>query len=536
MIPPTILQLLLQSAPPNTVRGVTSDAEFVTILAESASFRRSSPPVESDVMSVSNSWNATLLPDPLPPMPASDAANQTGAASGMVVVPQSGAALPFPSAPPDDGLGDATVKGGALHATQPEISIPQSSADQPDRPLAPLLTIAAMAFADHPAAPAHGMVTQTPISTETPTLTSTNPVPIAHMMGANHVDDPQEMPEMVTNSAEKTISQSTETSRPTGQDTPSRPFSNAPFPTPDTDRNPESGQDKPPKTDQPSDQQNSAAVLRPAVPVALARDALSRMERPDGDTSFPIGDSGGPTRVRKTLDQHLAPSNPQLTAPPLRERQSPAFMPQPIVIHRNETAPDQPQPGMGPVHDQMMPAELLFKNVTNIAEKGSPSIQQPPEQTLFPLADAPTSRSLSSGIETPAHRPVTPATLPAEIVHLVKSAPDGPVILTLTPEDLGTLRFQVTQTDQGMHIHLVAENPDMIDLLRRQGDQLLGDLRQAGFPDASLSFSGDGAKDAPGQRAAQPAPSDRHGIAPQQDIPQPLLRPTIMSGALDLRL
>lgn len=182
------------------------------------------------------------------------------------------------------------------------------------------------------------------------------------------------------------------------------------------------------------------------------------------------------------------------------------------------------------------PAERLITKPTESADV-RPIALLPAIEAALPLQiEAAAPRPSSPGVENMVARPVTPAAVPGEILQLVKAAPDGPVTLILSPEDLGKLRFQVIQTDQGMHIHLSVENPEMLDLLRRQGDQLLVDLRQGGFVDASLSFSGDGANGTAGQRNPQSAPADRPDAQQPQDTAPPPHRPTVPSGALDLRL
>jgi hypothetical protein len=127
--------------------------------------------------------------------------------------------------------------------------------------------------------------------------------------------------------------------------------------------------------------------------------------------------------------------------------------------------------------------------------------------------------------------------LTEEILRLVQIAPDGPVTLTLRPDDLGTLRFEVKQTDQGLHIHLAVDEPQTLDLLRRQGDQVLADLRQAGFAGASLSFAGGGGQDAPSQHSApSPAAASPSSPPPAADQRPPPPRPNASPGTLDLRL
>ena len=175
--------------------------------------------------------------------------------------------------------------------------------------------------------------------------------------------------------------------------------------------------------------------------------------------------------------------------------------------------------------------------VTNIAEVSV--LPQNPDATPPVLIAMSAEVGLGPQSDDPAPvRAAAPAPLlTAEILRLVRTTPDGPVTLTLRPDELGTLRFEVTQTEHGLHIHLSVEQPQTLDLLRRQGDQLLADLRQAGFAGASLSFAGEGAQDAPPQQRDQPQESlSPSGITPARDnasLHPPRLAPP---GTLDLRL
>ena len=186
--------------------------------------------------------------------------------------------------------------------------------------------------------------------------------------------------------------------------------------------------------------------------------------------------------------------------------------------------------------DGAVPADRQYF-VTNSAEiRVHPQDHDPASPVLIAIA---AEAGLGPQQDDPA--PTRPATaqvpLTAEILRLVQTPPDGPVTLTLRPDDLGTLRFEVTQTEHGLHIHLSVDQPQTLDLLRRQGDQLLADLRQAGFAGASLSFAGDGAQDAPPQPRDQPQHSlYPSGTKPALDHPSPHAPRIASSGTLDLRL
>ncbi|MCZ8334247.1 MAG: flagellar hook-length control protein FliK [Rhodobacteraceae bacterium] len=116
----------------------------------------------------------------------------------------------------------------------------------------------------------------------------------------------------------------------------------------------------------------------------------------------------------------------------------------------------------------------------------------------------------------------------------------GAVTVTISPVELGTLVFEVSPRADGLHLHLTVEMPATLDLLRRQGDQILAELRQAGFANASLSFAGQDGQPGTDPQQRQ-AGNDRTSDAAPEPSPQPPgpLPPrslTATPGTLDLRL
>ncbi len=85
------------------------------------------------------------------------------------------------------------------------------------------------------------------------------------------------------------------------------------------------------------------------------------------------------------------------------------------------------------------------------------------------------------------HHPVLPQVFQSLLVFVQQEAGDQ-MNLTLNPEELGRLRFEMMSSGEKVHISLFVERGETLDLLRRNVDQLLSDLRLSGFGQASLSF------------------------------------------------
>lgn len=170
--------------------------------------------------------------------------------------------------------------------------------------------------------------------------------------------------------------------------------------------------------------------------------------------------------------------------------------------------------------------------------------------TLFhALSDAPVpipARSDGSlGLTTPAGsqgQPLPPTPLPDLVPRqiLPNLATPGAVTVTLSPADLGILIFEVTPRAKGLHLHLTVDTPATLDLLRRQGDQILAELRQAGFGHASLSFAGQDSQPGTDTRSGTPQGDSRPDTVPEPppDPAAPALHhpPVAAPGTLDLRL
>lgn len=128
----------------------------------------------------------------------------------------------------------------------------------------------------------------------------------------------------------------------------------------------------------------------------------------------------------------------------------------------------------------------------------------------------------------------------AQLLPLAQMAQGGPVELTLSPAELGGLRFEMHQRGDQLTIVLSAERPDTADLLRRNSDQLLQDFKNAGFSGASLSFGDWGSR---GQNAPPPhfeqSGDTAANTAPQTPAPQAFAAPlpwADSSRSLNLRL
>ena len=136
-----------------------------------------------------------------------------------------------------------------------------------------------------------------------------------------------------------------------------------------------------------------------------------------------------------------------------------------------------------------------------------------------------------------AGAPFVPAPLAATLSDLLLRRTDGPVELTLSPEELGRVRLSLSADGDGLHVTVQVERGDTLDLLRRNSDLLLQEIRAQGFSGATFSFSG-WAGDRP-EPGAQSGPDASHPLLPSDpgsDAPPLSPSATAAAAGLDLRL
>ena len=158
--------------------------------------------------------------------------------------------------------------------------------------------------------------------------------------------------------------------------------------------------------------------------------------------------------------------------------------------------------------------------------QGDADIQFAAPSSLTQVASAPALHGVGASF--------VPAPLAAALSDLLLRRADGPVELTLSPEELGRVRLSLSPDGDGLLVTVQVERGDTLDLLRRNSDLLLQEIRAQGFSGATFSFSG-WAGDRPEPRSPSGTgtgpvalPSDPAAFAPS-------LSPTSATG-LDLRL
>ncbi|MEF3048096.1 flagellar hook-length control protein FliK [Pseudotabrizicola sp. L79] len=157
-----------------------------------------------------------------------------------------------------------------------------------------------------------------------------------------------------------------------------------------------------------------------------------------------------------------------------------------------EPIPHTPRPGPAAVSGTTAPLISAFRADSTPDDSIVPlhpkEIEQVTGATLPNLALNSVLSDLTDRQAMPP-RYTSPATQAAQGIVLAAQDKTAPTTeLTLSPEELGKVRFEITSQDDRLAVRLFAERPETLDLLRRQSDLLLAELKQAGYAQSSLSF------------------------------------------------
>ncbi len=126
-----------------------------------------------------------------------------------------------------------------------------------------------------------------------------------------------------------------------------------------------------------------------------------------------------------------------------------------------------------------------------------------------------------------------------QIAEVSRPLPDGPVELSLQPEELGRLKLSFTGGEAGLHVLITAERPETLDMMRRHIDLLAQEMRRLGHEGAQFSFAG--GESAFGRQAGHGGEARNVGWIGEGDgtsapVPSGPPAPRIGTAGLDLRL
>jgi Meckel syndrome type 1 protein len=175
------------------------------------------------------------------------------------------------------------------------------------------------------------------------------------------------------------------------------------------------------------------------------------------------------------------------------------------------------------------PSAAAMEPMRDVLPRGEPRTPDPPvalpEAALRPPPDAPAlppppaEHTLAAAVRPPAPL-VWPARQVAPFAVALALGPDASVTLTLEPAELGQVEISIERQGETASVRVVAERPETLALLQRDGRELERALHAVGLGErgTTLSFTlsgeaGGGAMRDPERR------EDRSGAAPQPLAP-----------------
>ncbi len=266
--------------------------------------------------------------------------------------------------------------------------------------------------------------------------------------------------------------------------------------------------------------------------VVFARVATPRHE--EGATQFLWRqtlqtDAAQPDQPDPPPAQHkIIDSGP--TAPaPQKDREIPAAdLESAAAANRDDSPPATPL--VAPLSTADGPTALP------VAEGTKPEAPVLPGVALGPIQTEGTLRSQIHDSTVQRHAPPTPVRQVVEILAAQPADVPGRIELTLTPETLGKVHFDMRPEGDSLSIVLSAERADTLELMRRHLPDLMAELKQAGIQAGSFSFSSwnEGQRAQSPQLATPPFEPTETPVA----VPTPPTRPVRAVshlGGLDMR-
>lgn len=179
----------------------------------------------------------------------------------------------------------------------------------------------------------------------------------------------------------------------------------------------------------------------------------------------------------------------------------------------DRTAPERPVPVGGSVTADQTPA---FSHATSALSTcpegvGVPAGPRDADRPAQPIA-AQVRQAIQEGLSLTAQASPSEAPGPPQGGSRIE--------LRLDPEELGAVSIILQDHDDSLLVRISTERPDTLDLMRRNADQLLTELRVAGFAGAEMRFDTGGDQPPPQYSANETEiPDSTQDVAPPPNAP-----------------
>ncbi|WP_317056374.1 flagellar hook-length control protein FliK [Roseovarius rhodophyticola] len=144
------------------------------------------------------------------------------------------------------------------------------------------------------------------------------------------------------------------------------------------------------------------------------------------------------------------------------------------------TAPSSPSPFLSqmsfPKSHASSGQEVAFDLQPSFASLGATEIVQTPKQ----------------GHSTVFQTPDLPRHVAQQMATAVRTTSDNSVAITLKPAELGRVQISMSTSEAGVVVHVIAERPETLELMRRHIDQLANEFQDIGYGQSEFRFDGAG--------------------------------------------
>lgn len=120
--------------------------------------------------------------------------------------------------------------------------------------------------------------------------------------------------------------------------------------------------------------------------------------------------------------------------------------------------------------------EAVFDLQPSFASLGATEIVQTPKQ----------------GHSTVFQTPDLPRHVAQQMATAVRTTSDNSVAITLKPAELGRVQISMSTSEAGVVVHVIAERPETLELMRRHIDQLANEFQDIGYGQSEFRFDGAG--------------------------------------------
>lgn len=136
-------------------------------------------------------------------------------------------------------------------------------------------------------------------------------------------------------------------------------------------------------------------------------------------------------------------------------------------------------------------------------------------------------------------RPEIPRHMAMQLAEAAQRAGSGRATeLMLNPAELGRVKISLNSNEGAVMVHVVADRPETLDLMRRHAEMLAQEFHSIGYGQAQFSFSHNGARDGTPARpdSATPGPQDLPDAASPNAIHGATTPALLISDRVDIRI